>query len=411
MPEQTHQSFHEACRESVQRLRMALLEVYRSVGADPTKPQDVSRRFGVNRNLAWKVARILREESALDAVPLIPRAGSLDILLEAMASTGAPAERVATARSACEEFDAMVELHVGDRAALELLLDSMGKGSQKPLEMSRKLTFRGNSGLWGMKVATRVTAQFIAPSSDDPTMLDTAQVAGLSRAYRFRSVPRWPVFRIGRYSANQSLAPFEGRRPIDPDCDTHPGLIAPFCEGVMPELFSSQRGDGLYYEIGDGPIGKQGEFTCYFGFLNRKFVTRYSQSDNPQATLAATVTMPAESLLFDLFVHEDLMEGINPRAEVYGKLWDEAGIFESTAMLPITEDVIDLGKGVHVGTPLVDRYDELIDMTFQQSGWDSKRFHCLRLVMDYPPMSSTVAVQINLPRADAQQGPRPTIDT
>ena len=398
MPATSELSFDEHCRRSVHRLRGALLDLYREVGADPARPQEVSRQFGVNRNLAWKVARILKEESALDVVPLIPRPGGLDILLDAMQNAGASAHLVNEARDAFEAFDAMVEIHVGDRAALELVLDSMGRGSQKPLEMSRKLAFRGASGLWGVQVGSRVTAQFLAPSRDDPNMCDAAQIAGLSRVRRFRPIPRWPVFRLGKFTGSDRPAPIDGREPIDPACAEHPGLIPEFCEGERPELFSTQRGEGLYYEIGDGPIGKRGEFTLYFGHIQRNYVWRYARSSEGVASLVAAVTMPAEVLLFDLFVHRDLAQGLTPQCSVFGKLWEEGGTFDASARLPIEEEINDLGRGVRVDTSLVPRYDELVSRVFQRAGWNAGEFHCFRLVLDYPPMSSVVAMNIRLPR-------------
>lgn len=392
-------AFDEHCRAAMTELRAAVLKLYRSVSADPDKPQDVSRRFGVNRNLAWQVSRILREDEALDAVPLVPRAGAVEIMLNAIRAAGAPADLVLSAQRAFADFDAMVETHVGDRGELDLLLDSMGRGSQKPLEMSRKLAFRGNSGLWGMKVATRVTAQFIAPNHSDPTMLDAAQIAGLSRARRFRPVTTWPVFRIGRFVEGSAPTSESDRLPIDPNCTEHPGLIADFCSGEMPKLSCTQRGDGIYYDVGDGPVGRRGEFTCYFGYLHENFVSRYAHKPDGRASVAAALTMPAETLLFDLFVHKDVDCEVLPRADVFGKLWDESGSFDASTKLPIDADVIDMGTGGRPGSRLVERYDELLSTVFQRAGWSPAEFRCHRVVIEYPPMSSVIAIHLKLPRA------------
>jgi hypothetical protein len=124
----TEPKFDDHCRRSVHGLRGALLELYRAVGADPTRPQEVSRRFNLNKNLTWKVARIIGAEEAFTAVPLIPGPGGLDILLDAMSQAGAPSDALTRVREAIEEFDRMIELHTGDRNQLELVLDSMGAG-------------------------------------------------------------------------------------------------------------------------------------------------------------------------------------------------------------------------------------------------------------------------------------------
>ena len=72
----------------------------------------------------------------------------------------------------------MVSRHVGDRPTLELVRDSLPDRSHDRLIVSRKLAFRGNSGIWGVQARTRLNAAFVAPSHDDPEMLDAANVGG-----------------------------------------------------------------------------------------------------------------------------------------------------------------------------------------------------------------------------------------
>jgi hypothetical protein len=390
-------SFEEDCRLCMGRLRSGLLDLYRSVSADPAKPQEVTRRFGVNRNLAWHISRLLRDDDILDTVPMVPRAGAADILLESMKRAGAPIDLVYAARRAFEDFDTMVETHAGDRADLDLLLDSMGRGNES-LELSRKLAFKGNSGLLGMQVATRLTIQCIGPSATDPDMYDAIQIAGLCDVKRFRSIESWPVARIGRYNRESTPSVAPSRVPIDPTCTDTPGLMHAFCEGSMPAIATRQRGDGQYYDIGSGPVGKRGQFTCHFGFIQRNFVCKYAVGSVGCATIAAAITMPAERLQFDLFVHESVPGPVERRALVYAKTWDDSsGALDPTAILPIPANVIDLGPGGQHGSPFVNRYADLIAATFSAAQWDPARFRCHRVMLEFPPMSSVVAMQLRLP--------------
>ncbi len=397
MPMTKTPSFTEHCREAVLGLRGALLEVYREVDADPARPQDVARRFRLNKNLTWKVARILQTEDAFDAVPLIPGMGGLDIFIDAMASAGASTDSVDRLRTAVQAFERMVEIHVGDRASLELMLDSMG-GASSQLEKSRKLAYRGNTGLWGVQAAARVTAQFLAPNADNPDMLDAAQIAGMVRVRRLRQIPRWSVFRIGRY-ADASKAP--ERFAIEPGESECPGLIRSSCRGQMPQIHISERDDGVFYELGDGPVGRTGEFSCYFGFGYRAFVPRYARTPDPSASLYSAVSMPVESVLFDLFVHRDLPEARRAESAVYGRPWGEAGRTDETSRLPINERIVDLGRGASVATPLSPEYAGVIAQTFASAGWSPADFHCLRLVVEFPPMPSTIAMRFQLERKPA----------
>src|SRR5262245_44970872 len=147
--------FENQCRASVDRLRSALIELYDSIGADPGKPQDVSRSLRVNKTLAWNVARLLQAEDSLAAVPHVPGASSLEKVIQASARNGADAETVAKAREAVADFRRMISAHAGDRPTLDLIIDG-ARSAKSPLELSRKLAFRGNSGLYGVQARTQL---------------------------------------------------------------------------------------------------------------------------------------------------------------------------------------------------------------------------------------------------------------
>lgn len=392
--------FDEHCRRSVHALRGSLLELYRAVGADPARPQDVSRRYRLNKNLTWKVARIIGAEDAFEAVPLIPGPGGLDILLDAMAQAGAPDDALSRVRDAIEEFDRMIEVHTGDRNQLELVLDSMGV--RGPMELSRKLAFRGNSGIWGIQAGVRVTAHFLAPCRAKPHLLDLAIMGGLTRVHRLRAVDRWPVFQLRHYNDDGSPDRRALRREaIEPPLSGaatagDPWLMRSFCSGALPTIHLSHRGDVTMYEIGDGPVGRTGEFSCFFGFADLASVPRYRDASNSIGELISSVSVPAEALHFDLFVHESLTEAMQPRTEMLGTLGGAVdGV--GTMRLHMPERFKNLGPGALIDTPLVDRYGEAVQAVLNRLGRTLSEFRCLRLMIEHPPMSSRVIVRYDLP--------------
>src|SRR5262249_14391982 len=154
------------------------VELYDSIGADPGKPQDVSRALRVNKTLAWNVARLLQAEDSLAAVSHVPGASSLEKVIQAGARNGADAETVAKAREAVADFRGMISAHAGDRPTLDLIIDG-ARSTKSPLELSRKLAFRGNSGLYGVQARTHFQCNFIAPNWEDPSKLDMVAVRAL----------------------------------------------------------------------------------------------------------------------------------------------------------------------------------------------------------------------------------------
>jgi hypothetical protein len=382
-------SFQEHCREVVRELRGALLDLYAQVGADPDKPQDVSRQLELNKNLTWKLSRVLQTEDAFEALPLLPGMAGLDLALDAMAKFGADEASLQRARLAIAAIESMVVTHGGDRATMDLMLDSM---AETGLEKSRKLAFRGNAGIWGVMAKARVSAQVLAPNADNPDMLDVMLIAGLQKVRRFRPIPRWPVFRLGRYE-------FEGqvqRFAVEEAPESPWGFLPSFSRGPMPEIHVREEGDEFTYEVGDGPVGKTGEFGCYFGFGYRADVPRYQSTPGETAWLAAAVSMPVETLLFDLFVHKDLPEALEAETAVYGGAWQNTPQFPESARLPINDRPVHLGRGANVSTPLADQYAAVVDKAFEKAGWSPEDFHCLRLVVDHPPMPSRAVIRYPL---------------
>ncbi len=383
-------SFEDHCRESVRELRGALLEIYRQAGADPERPQEVSRRLGLNKNLTWKIARVLQAEDAFEALPLLPGMAGLDLVLEATERAGADSASLQRARVAIASTEAMVETHGGDRATMDLMLDSMAATG---LEKSRKLAFRGNAGIWGVMAKARVSAQVLAPNVENPDMLDVMLIAGLQRVRRFRPIPRWPVFRLGRYEFEGQVNRFAAEEHEDGPW----GFLPSFSRGQMPEIFVREEGDEVTYEVGDGPVGKTGEFGCYFGFGYRADVPRYQTRPDESAWLAAAVSMPVETLLFDLFVHKDLPEALQAETSIYGGAWQDTPQFPPAAKLPINDRPVHLGRGADVATPLADQYAAVVQRSFESAGWTHEDFHCLRLVIEHPPMPSRAVIRYLLP--------------
>lgn len=280
-------------------------------------------------------------------------------------------------------------------------LDSIGQaGSVAGIEATRRLSYLGNSLLSGLQMRARLGVYCIAPSRDDPTMLDTAHVSGVVRVRRFRPIEWWPVFRLGRFAERPTPTWDQNRFPIDPEEKDHPGLMREFCSGVLPPLKCTRHGDGLYYDVGNGPVGRRGEFTCCFGYLNRNFVQRHGNAPESSARLISWCTMPTEQMLMDVFVHESLGIEVLPDATAYGAVVETTTTLETTTPLSFDAPVEDLGPAKPVpGVTSVPRYSLMMERVFARAQWEASEFRCHRLLVPFPPVSVTLAVSLRLPTA------------
>lgn len=395
-------SLQDDCRRAIHSLRGSLIELFASVRADPSVPQDVARRFGLNKNLTWKVSKIVAAADGISAIPHIPGTAGLDILLTTFASQGAPAPLIAAVRASAESFQRVVEQHAGDRAHLDLMLDSMGLLDGTPrLEASRELAFRGNSGIWGVQARARVTVGFVAPNRADPSQVVTALVGGLVGFRRLRPEVSWPLFRFISYRDDGSI---DARRPLDftplfggTNRPNDPALLLrEFCSAQLPEIRS--RAFGPHHVdllLPKGPVGNTASFDAFFGHIAGP-AARYRDDANECGEFSSTVSLPVETLLFDVIVHRDLVMN-PPDVIVYGRHTlspDDPAARDEEDILPLSQHCEELiGQPPVVATPVFARHSELVRRVCERLEFPLSEFRGYRLQLPHPPMGSTVVLR------------------
>ncbi len=392
--------FEQDCRDAVSGLRAALIDLYDSCGADPTAPQDVARRFGINKTLTWTVARMLQEPDLLSAAALVPGLGSLERIVASAESMGASAASADRVRTAAAAFESMATHHVGDRAALELALDSMGVSSADALEVSRRLAFRGNSGIHGVQAKVRLLCGFLLPS-DDPEFVDLAMISGYVGFRRLRQTPRWPLFRVRSWGGPSDPVATQRWQPIEGALSN--GILPEFSRGYQAELQEVESPDGHEYLLLPGPVGNTGAFDLIRGESLRRGASRHAREEEFGDTgeFGANITTPVEHLVFDLVIHGSLAFALNAETLVFSRIFDQGrptgtGVAEQ---LPISPQAIELpGRPPAVATPLVPGYSEMLAEVAPRVGCDLKACRAIRLEMRFPPLGSTVTLRFPLPR-------------
>lgn len=383
------------CRQSLQDLRGALIELYASVGADPASPQQAARRFEINKNLTWKVSRIVAAEDALVAIQHIPGPAGIDILLNSFVGAGAPDQAVLAVRSALRAFDEVVVRHAGDRAELDLILDSMGLSGELGLAASREAAFRGNSGIWGVQARVRTTLGVVTPSRTDPNIVDVSLAGGLVGIRRLRPNVRWRLFRFQAYTADGSPLARPGVEPIDrgETADSH--LFREFCSPNMPAIESARNAGFRDYFLPSGPVGNTGAFDCFFGEIYRGH-PRYASPTDAHGEFSSSVSLPTETLVFDLLVHREIRVPA-PEVLVYARPDggpDSPRDRDLQTSLPIQERCVELaGRPPAMAIPTVARYGELAHVVATRLGATLADFRGHRLTLKHPPMNSTVVLR------------------
>jgi hypothetical protein len=389
--------------------RAALIALYEQIAADPSSPQDVARQLGVNKTLTWAISRVIQSTDPLEAVGQMPGSSALEGLLNAASKRGAPEDAIGRVRNAVGELERVIEIHVDDRATLDLVLDGMGRGNSNSLELSRKLAFRGNSGIYGLQARTRLMCCVAAPNPKKPDLLDLVMIAGFMGFRRLRSDVQWPLFKTRSWSSGNDAIDKKTWHSLSlsPSDDAENAIVTDFGRGPRPQLKAVPTEGGLDFMLLPGPIGNAGAFDCVRAEVMREAASRYATSSDSIGEFGASVTAPSEQLVFDLIVHKDLAFALHPRVLVFPRVFrhhEPTASDEEPSQLPLRLSVAELpGSPPAIGLPAVPGYSDLIDRVCARMSWDPTSLRGVRLHMKYPPLNSTVLMRFDLPERPPAQ--------
>jgi hypothetical protein len=326
-------------------------------------------------------------------------------VLRATQRDAAGTEVVERVRAAASEFEKVVEIHLGDHATLDLVLDALPDATSDGLELSRKLAFRGNSGICGIQARTRAVCWLLAPNPADGSRLDIGLISGHIGLRRLRSSIQWPIFKVRQWSdTNEPIASGDWQPLESHDADRNGvALLRSFTRGPAPEIQAVQTEEGSDYILMPGPIGNHGACDCFRGETMRSAANRYRNDKDDVGELGANITNPTADLVFDLIVHRDLAFALKPDVLVFGQIFktgEHGGSRDDPSLLPISPRLIELaGRPPAVATPLVPDYTGLLQQVYDRMNWDPGDFDGVRVQLRYPPLNSTVLMRFDLPDA------------
>jgi hypothetical protein len=385
-------SFPSDFEQAMQGLRGALTELLASLGDDPRLPQVLSRRYEINKNLAWKVCKIVNSTDAYATAQHVPGFGGVRILLAAFEKAGAPEGVLEGVEEAMRRFEHMVRVHVGDRANLDLYLGAIQpEGIHSPqLEVSRRMAFQGNSAVWGVQARVDLTLRLIAPHREDPGRADVCSIGGLLGLRRLRPTASWPVMQQ-QFFTDRVEAGGEAPIPLDPESPPDgPPLVREFCSVPLPETRSFAEGHVTTHEVSEGSVGNTAAVDCIFGTIERALVPVHAAEEDSVGEHYCRVTTPVEIAQFDLLVHRDLPFEMPPKLITYSMLHGELHFPLSRATrshLPSAGTVQELGHEPPVlASPHIPRYTRLAELACERMGRSLDEFLGYRMTLSSPPI-------------------------
>ncbi len=396
-------AFEAEIRVATTKIRRALSALLEDVQIDISNAMAAARLLGLDKNLTWKIARVVREDDPAVAIQHFPGRSGLDIFLRRLTDQGASAALVKAAREAYVEFNRVVELHAGDRETLEMMMGSVSQDSQRQrAENHRKYAFRGNGAIWGVQARVQTSTHIVAPSEDED-LVDLAIISGLVDLKRLRSDVAWAVATV-RCIADDGSARAPGvPEPLDPHGLAPNGvpLMPAFCSRPIPELRAiGGPEETLRHELTEGPIGNTAAVTCVTGWLYRNSAPRFRTDDDRFGENFVSLSTPVEVAYHDVFLHRSLDFAAQPIAALYSQLPGSMAFphgQRDRGLLPLHETLVQLGTPPDVGMSEVSHYPRLVECGVERLGWALSDFVGFRLKIRYPPIPSAAVVRYPLP--------------
>jgi hypothetical protein len=400
--------FDTQLRSALGQVRGALSRIFAAISANVRQPRSISRQFGLDKSLAWKLASVVSETDPYSAVLNMPGKEAIGIFCRVMSGLGVPASALDSLREAVESYQRVVNTHCGDRATLEMIASAASaerspKQGQQQLNFRRSM-FRSASAVFGVQARVHVSSHYLAPNRDDEEMVDIAVVSGLVDFRRIRSDVTWAVSTMRVIERPGSATDLSGREPLDPNYSKYgkAPLMCDFCSDPLPKLSVIESGKDIRkLMLPAGPVGTGKSTTLYTGWITRKVCSRWAETTDDDSEHFVSLSTPVETVIHDFFMHRDLAYARNPAVCLYNQL-PCAHAYPNgprdSGLLPLYEKIQDLsGLPPRPITPDLSDYPRLTDQVFERMGYRAEDFFGVRIQISYPPIPSMLLYRYPLP--------------
>lgn len=397
----------EFAAAAVVRLRAAqsaMTELLDDAGLGGARPTAVGRTLGLDKTLAWKVARFIEDSDPVDAAKHIPGTGGVEIVLRAAVDFGVAPKHVDAVRDADRALREFVEQHAGDRRTFEAMLAGVARDERVDLE-ERKAFFRAGSAIWGVRAKSQFLMLALRPSEDDDSVVDSMELSGYENFERLRKDVPWLVRRLHVSTPTGEDASMLRRSALDPAGVGVRGglpLMTEFCSQPFVEIQPFVGPDGAVFdEIAPGRVGRDAATTCVMGEAHHAGLPRYHAEGNDFGRYVLGVRTPVEAVVLDVLMHESLtnfgpMESY-VAAAVEGRPRPGPTQWEETRTL--VQEVApakELGSPPVLRTTRVSRYSEMARRAFELRGWSMDEFRGYRVEMAFPPAPCELALRCRI---------------
>lgn len=377
---------------------------------DELRPVQLTSQLGLNKSLASRVVRALREKDELRALLGIPTPQGLQLIERAARKMGASEASLDALQCASGAYSDILGEFSGGRTDLEATLAGWIPGERERAERdARRSVFRGMTTLAGTRTGAIYNSVYLIPSPDKPDRLDSLVVAVRQDVRRLQVGAKILVMSIRSPSSGGVHG--QDRRTLDGgDIQGDPrNLILPdLCSHPIPSLsLDATASHALSVRIEEDALDVNEFTTLGFGWRTSGHFPRFANERVGYGQMAMRSINPTEALVMDLFVHEDLHLGGLPFAAV-----DNADAAEITTRLSPPPE----GSPPRLNAPPVLHLDDdpsglssrdvrackaIAENACREAGFEPGSFRKYRVRVEFPIQAEEVTIWWRLPAPES----------
>ena len=380
---------------AVHELRRCLDAVISLLPGQISRASELQHALEVDKALAWRVFNGVECSDAFSAARYLPRSAGIRSFLLAARKKGVEAAPLERVTAAVEALDCVVKSHAGDRKRFDMLLASHSvEGKREADRTHRRTAFEGNSYIWGASADVQFRSAFLAPSATDG-FADMANLRGLLGLEFLRPAMSWPVGITWPRQDDMRTSREASIEPLFDMGNASEEVASLFFSdpSLRVEARTSDTG-GMQYMVSTGEVGATGAISCVTGDVVRPVGAVTAEEGSREGGAMATISCPVRLLILDVLVHRRLFPGVVPEVIVRSDVAFGQGLQNN---LPVSETATFMGPadGI-IRTAEVPRYDEMRSFVFERLGWDHAEFDVYRLRVEYPILSTALALSFKL---------------
>jgi len=361
-------------------------------------PQRLGVALGLDKVLAHRILKALREDRPLSVLHHAPGPDPLRRFVRAAKKSGAKPADVKEALLAIDHFQRILREDIGDRSQLDAILSAWMPSARSEFELRRKQSvFKARSQLLGISAGTNLATVILHPSANGET-IDVVWLAGLYNLQRLRPGARTKL------TTRRFIVDGKDRRPMTLNGERVEGLeglrLDAFCAAQPAELEVRHVKENVQYLLAGDDFGKKATSDLLLAEVNFDELPRIPERGRRPYVFAEIAT-PTKLLLFDVLVHRDLYPGATPELGTYDTAFDGVVDVNDPAREVDRLDTADrlevTGRGIDMlPVPEVPKHGQLLAHVFQSLAWNPADFRSWRARIDYPLYGTQIAVSFDM---------------